>query len=129
MPVGRMIRLNNTTASQARSRRWPDLTAVESALCADFGPEARRTANQDSTHSPPTLGGEAGFRLQSHAGVAIRGIAWLALMGLIGGRFPASRTARLPIARALRELYPGVLATDQHRLNTDLLSPSGLTYL
>jgi putative ABC transport system permease protein len=33
-----------------------------------------------------------------------RGIAWSALIGLIGGLFPAIRAARLPIAAALREM-------------------------
>ena len=34
----------------------------------------------------------------------IRGIIWAAIIGLIGGLFPAIRAARLPIAAALREL-------------------------
>mgnify|MGYP001829139746 CR=1 FL=1 len=34
----------------------------------------------------------------------IQGIVWAALIGLIGGFFPALRAARLPIASALREL-------------------------
>jgi putative ABC transport system permease protein len=34
----------------------------------------------------------------------LRGIVWSALIGLIGGLFPAIRAARLPIASALREL-------------------------
>jgi putative ABC transport system permease protein len=34
----------------------------------------------------------------------VRGIIWSALIGLIGGLFPAIRAARLPIASALREL-------------------------
>jgi putative ABC transport system permease protein len=34
----------------------------------------------------------------------IRGIVWSAVIGLIGGLFPAIRAARLPIAAALREL-------------------------
>ncbi len=34
----------------------------------------------------------------------VRGIIWSALIGLIGGLFPAIRAARLPIAAALREL-------------------------
>jgi ABC-type antimicrobial peptide transport system permease subunit len=33
-----------------------------------------------------------------------RGVAWAALIGLIGGLFPALRAARLPIASSLREL-------------------------
>src|SRR5437763_14724796 len=32
------------------------------------------------------------------------GVTWAALIGLIGGVFPAIRAARLPIAAALREL-------------------------
>jgi putative ABC transport system permease protein len=34
----------------------------------------------------------------------VRGIIWSALIGLVGGLFPAIRAARLPIASALREL-------------------------
>ncbi len=34
----------------------------------------------------------------------VRGIVWSALIGLVGGLFPAIRAARLPIAAALREL-------------------------
>jgi putative ABC transport system permease protein len=34
----------------------------------------------------------------------LRGITWAAVIGLIGGLFPAIRAARLPIASALREL-------------------------
>jgi putative ABC transport system permease protein len=34
----------------------------------------------------------------------VRGIMWSAVIGLIGGLFPAIRAARLPIAAALREL-------------------------
>jgi putative ABC transport system permease protein len=34
----------------------------------------------------------------------LRGITWAAIIGLIGGLFPAIRAARLPIAAALREL-------------------------
>jgi len=34
----------------------------------------------------------------------VRGIVWAALIGLIGGLFPAIRAARLPIAAALREM-------------------------
>jgi putative ABC transport system permease protein len=34
----------------------------------------------------------------------IQGIVWAAVIGLIGGLFPAIRAARLPIASALREL-------------------------
>ena len=34
----------------------------------------------------------------------VRGIIWAALIGIIGGLFPAIRAARMPIAAALREL-------------------------
>jgi putative ABC transport system permease protein len=34
----------------------------------------------------------------------VRGIAWSAMIGVIGGLFPAIRAARSPIAAALREL-------------------------
>ena len=34
----------------------------------------------------------------------VRGIVWSALIGLVGGLFPAIRAARLPIAAGLREL-------------------------
>jgi putative ABC transport system permease protein len=34
----------------------------------------------------------------------LRGITWAAVIGLIGGLFPAIRAARLPVASALREL-------------------------
>jgi putative ABC transport system permease protein len=34
----------------------------------------------------------------------VRGVIWAAVIGLIGGLFPAIRAARLPIASALREL-------------------------
>src|SRR5450755_2175627 len=34
----------------------------------------------------------------------VRGIVWSALIGIIGGLFPAIRAARMPIAAALREL-------------------------
>ncbi len=34
----------------------------------------------------------------------LRGIIYAALIGLIGGLFPAIRAARLPVATALREL-------------------------
>ena len=34
----------------------------------------------------------------------IQGMTWAAVIGLIGGVFPAIRAARLPIASALREM-------------------------
>ena len=42
------------------------------------------------------------FRVTSE--LLVRGVVWAALIGLIGGLFPAIRAARLPIAAALREL-------------------------
>jgi putative ABC transport system permease protein len=44
------------------------------------------------------------FAFQVTPALLARGIAWAALIGLIGGLFPAIRAARLPIASALREL-------------------------
>src|SRR5215471_84540 len=37
-------------------------------------------------------------------GLLVQGIVWAAVIGLVGGLFPAIRAARLPIAAALREL-------------------------
>jgi putative ABC transport system permease protein len=34
----------------------------------------------------------------------LQGVIWAALIGLLGGLFPAIRAARQPIASALREL-------------------------
>ena len=34
----------------------------------------------------------------------VQGVIWAIVIGLIGGLFPAIRTARLPIAAALRQL-------------------------
>jgi putative ABC transport system permease protein len=34
----------------------------------------------------------------------LQGIAWSAIIGLVGGLFPAVRAARMPVAAALREL-------------------------
>ena len=42
------------------------------------------------------------FAFQVTPELLVRGISWAALIGLIGGLFPAIRAARLPIASALR---------------------------
>lgn len=44
------------------------------------------------------------FAFQVTPQLLVRGIIWAALIGLIGGLFPAIRAARLPIVAALREL-------------------------
>ena len=44
------------------------------------------------------------FAFKVTPALLVRGIVWAALIGLIGGLFPAIRAARLPIAAALREL-------------------------
>ena len=44
------------------------------------------------------------FAFDVTLGLLIQGIIWAALIGLIGGLFPALRAARLPIAAALREM-------------------------
>jgi putative ABC transport system permease protein len=44
------------------------------------------------------------FAFRVTPALLVRGIVWAALIGLIGGLFPAIRAARLPIASALREL-------------------------
>jgi putative ABC transport system permease protein len=44
------------------------------------------------------------FAFQVTPGLLVRGVEWSALIGLVGGFFPAVRAARLPIAAALREL-------------------------
>jgi putative ABC transport system permease protein len=44
------------------------------------------------------------FAFQVTPQLLVQGIAWAALIGMIGGLFPALRAARLPIASALREL-------------------------
>ena len=44
------------------------------------------------------------FAFRVTPGLLVRGIVWSALIGLIGGLFPAIRAARLPIAAGLREL-------------------------
>jgi len=44
------------------------------------------------------------FAFRVTPALLMRGIVWAALIGLIGGLFPAIRAARMPIAAALREL-------------------------
>ena len=44
------------------------------------------------------------FAFRVTPALLVRGAVWAALIGLIGGLFPAIRAARLPIASALREL-------------------------
>ncbi len=44
------------------------------------------------------------FAFDVTVALLIQGVIWAALIGLIGGLFPAIRAARLPIAAALREL-------------------------
>jgi putative ABC transport system permease protein len=44
------------------------------------------------------------FAFKVTPALLVRGIVWSALIGLIGGLFPAIRAARLPIANGLREL-------------------------
>ncbi len=43
------------------------------------------------------------FAFDVNAGLLVRGITWAALIGLVGGLFPAIRAARMPVATALRE--------------------------
>ena len=47
---------------------------------------------------------QVAFAFDVTPGLLVKGIAWAAAIGLIGGLFPALRAARLPIASALREL-------------------------
>jgi putative ABC transport system permease protein len=44
------------------------------------------------------------FAFEVTPGLMIQGVIYAALLGLIGGLFPAIRAARLPISTALREL-------------------------
>jgi putative ABC transport system permease protein len=48
--------------------------------------------------------GQITFAFRVALELLIRGAIWAAVIGLIGGLFPAIRAARLPIAAALREL-------------------------
>lgn len=47
---------------------------------------------------------QVAFAFQVTPGLLVQGIIYAAIIGCIGGLFPAIRAARLPIARALREL-------------------------
>ena len=47
---------------------------------------------------------QVAFAFQVTPGLLIQGILYATIIGLIGGLFPAIRAARLPVARALREL-------------------------
>jgi putative ABC transport system permease protein len=47
---------------------------------------------------------QVAFAFRVTPGLLIQGMTWAAVIGLIGGLFPAIRAARLPIAAALREL-------------------------
>ena len=47
---------------------------------------------------------QVAFAFKVTPALLVLGIVWAALIGLIGGLFPAIRAARLPIAAALREL-------------------------
>jgi putative ABC transport system permease protein len=56
-------------------------------------------------HSVDTLGGVGGqlmFDLAVTPGLVALGMVWAAIIGVIGGLFPAVRAARLPIATALQ---------------------------
>jgi putative ABC transport system permease protein len=47
---------------------------------------------------------QVAFAFRVTPGLLLQGMTWAALIGLVGGLFPAIRAARLPIAAALREL-------------------------
>ena len=47
---------------------------------------------------------QVAFAFRVTPGLLLQGMTWAAVIGLIGGLFPAIRAARLPIAAALREL-------------------------
>jgi len=47
---------------------------------------------------------QVAFAFQVTPQLLLRGMIWAAVIGLIGGLFPAIRAARLPVASALREL-------------------------
>ena len=58
-------------------------------------------------HGVNALGGnftQLVFHLTVTPALMIQGIVWALVIGLIGGLFPASRAARLPIMTALRTL-------------------------
>jgi putative ABC transport system permease protein len=58
---------------------------------------------QTSTMNVQTFS-QVAFAFQVTPGLLVQGALWAAVIGLIGGFFPAVRAARLPIASALREL-------------------------
>jgi putative ABC transport system permease protein len=47
---------------------------------------------------------EVAFRFRITAGLLLGGIVFSAIMGALGGLLPAIRAARIPVARALREI-------------------------
>jgi putative ABC transport system permease protein len=47
---------------------------------------------------------QVAFNFDVTPGLLVQGIVYAAVIGLIGGLFPAVRAARLPVATALREL-------------------------
>ncbi len=47
---------------------------------------------------------QVAFAFRVTPALLLRGLVWAAVIGLVGGLFPAIRAARLPIAAALREL-------------------------
>jgi putative ABC transport system permease protein len=47
---------------------------------------------------------QVAFTFDVSVGLLLQGMLWATVIGLIGGLFPALRAARIPLARALREL-------------------------
>jgi len=47
---------------------------------------------------------EVAFKFRITPGLLVGGLAFSALMGAVGGLLPAIRAARIPVARALREI-------------------------
>ena len=56
-----------------------------------------------STAAGSTIGMSRAFSLYVSPALALTGIEWAVVIGLIGGLFPAIRAARLPVAAALRD--------------------------
>ncbi|MBZ5556954.1 MAG: hypothetical protein LAO77_06710 [Acidobacteriia bacterium] len=48
--------------------------------------------------------GELAFKFCITPGLLLGGLLFSALMGAVGGLLPAIRAARIPVARALREI-------------------------
>ena len=48
--------------------------------------------------------GELAFKFCITSGLLLGGFVFSALMGAVGGLLPAIRAARIPVARALREI-------------------------